>query len=1036
MTTFLDAPPPRWRTIPAHRPFLEDLAAGIWRTLSPLGPGALAEAIVLLPTRRAAHALGEAFLKAAGTRAVILPQIRALGDLDEGEPPFEPGDLTLDLPPAISPTRRRFELAGLVAAHDEALGRRVDAAGALQLADALAQFLDACQIEETGDPAAIAALVEGELARHWQVSAAFLEVATSVWPQRLEALGMMDVAARRVALTRRLTARWRDHPPTDVIIAAGSTGSAPATADLLAAIGQAPRGCVVLPGLDLDLAEAAWAEVGEQHPQGSLKRLLERSGLERRGVALWDPLAGTEAGGRWRRRLINEALRPPDRTADWLTVIADLRAESRPADQDPMAEGLKGLSLVTARTEEEAACVAALLLREALEVPARTAALITADQALARRVSARLTRWGITADSSAGQPLASMPAAVLAGLAARLARDPGDPVTLLAILKHPLTRLGWAAPARRRAARALERHGLRGPRPEGWAALGTRLSKALAAEQDKEQHREQHREPPSRAVIDALGDAIRLADCLRAALAHAQAPFAAGDDAEPAEAARALVITLEALGEGAEGGPGGLWAGEGGERLGALLSALMAESDALPRVTPDGFADLVDGLMTRETVYPEAPGHPRLKILGVLEARLLRADLLILAGLEEGAWPGGALSDPFLSRPMRERLGLPPPERRIGLSAHDFAQAACGPDVVLLQAERSEGAPTLASRWLWRLRALVDGANAEGHPVALNERPEVLGWARALDAPLADSPPALRTAQRPRPTPPLAARPRRLAVTAVERWVRDPYGLYARAILRLRPLDLPDAPVEAMARGVAIHRAFERFAAEHPGDLGPGAEAAFAALLLEELRGAGMPAPRMAREEALAAGAATWAVDFERRRRPGVRLLKVETTGEITFPAPGGPFTLFAKADRIEARTGQADILDIKTGAAPSNKQVAEGLSPQLTLTGAILAGGGFADLGPMTPGELIYVRVSGGRTPGREEARGAGDTPEMSRQALEGLKRRVALFDNPATPYRSWARPQFIGVQGEDYDHLARLWEWYVVGEGGEDGE
>ncbi|MDB5482533.1 MAG: hypothetical protein JWO83_3586, partial [Caulobacteraceae bacterium] len=253
MSGFLGAAAPRWFTIPAHRPFLEDLAKGIWRALSPLGPEALAEAVVLLPTRRAARSLAEAFLKAADRRAVLLPQIRALGDLDEGEPPFEAGDIALDLPPAISPVRRRFELAGLVVEHEDLLERRLDAGTALDLADALAAFLDAWQIEECEDPNAVAALVEGELARHWMVSAAFLEVATTAWPRKLEALGLMDVAARRVALTRRLAERWADRPPLDVMVAAGSTGSAPATADLLAAIARAPRGAVVLPGLDTDL---------------------------------------------------------------------------------------------------------------------------------------------------------------------------------------------------------------------------------------------------------------------------------------------------------------------------------------------------------------------------------------------------------------------------------------------------------------------------------------------------------------------------------------------------------------------------------------------------------------------------------------------------------------------------------------------------------------------------------------------------------------------------------------------------------------
>jgi ATP-dependent helicase/nuclease subunit B len=1031
---FLDGPPgeetggPRWFNIPAQRPFLADLARGLLQGLAPRGPGALAEAVVLLPTRRAARDLAQAFLAASGGAAMLLPQVRALGDLDEGEPPFEAGDLVLDLPPAISPAHRRLELAGLVAAHGELLERRLDARSALELADALAAFLDAWQIEERDDPDAVDALVEGDLARHWLISAAFLKIATRAWPRRLDELGMMDVAARRVVLTRRLAERWRNRPPDHVMVAAGSTGSAPATADLLAAIAAAPLGAVVLPGLDADLAQSAWREVGEAHPQGTMKRLLERAGLDRGAVRTWPASAVVDAAGRWRRRLINEALRPPDATADWLAQIAALRAEAgqrapAAAASDPIAQGLAGLTVITARTEEEAASAVALLLRETLETPGATAALVTPDDDLSRRVRARLTRWNIEADSSSGRPLSGAPAAVLAALLAHATAEPDegpDPVRLLAILKHPLARLGLAPSDLETARRALERHGLRGPRPDGWAALTARLQTALDRSRTEA-------EPPA-PRIGGLQAAIALAERARGVLAGVAGPWA-DDVAAPAAAALALTRGLEALASGPAGGLGELWAGQAGEALGVVLAGLMEDGDVLPPVTRAGFADLLDGLLSRERVRPGGASHPRLRSLGVLEARMLRPDRLILAGLEEGVWPQAPPIDPFLSRPMRERLGLPPPERRIGLSAHDFAQAACAPEVVLVSCERRGGSPAVASRWLWRLRALAAGAGLE-----LPGRPEVLEWARALDAPLADPPPSLRTALRPAPTPPVAARPRRLSVTAVERWVRDPYALYAREILRLRPLDRPDEPVEARARGIAIHAAFERFSHEHPGELPPDPEAVFAALLREELRAAGMPAARMAREQALAANVAPWVIDFERRRRPGARLL-TEAEGRMTFAAPAGEFTLTAKADRIEARGAVGDILDFKTGQAPSRRQVRSGVSPQLTLTGAILADGGFAEIGALTPGELLYVRVSGGRVPGTEEPRSDGDAAGLAARTLEGLKRRVARFDHPATPYLSWAMPQFIGRYGGDYDHLARLWEWHVLGDGWSEG-
>ncbi len=503
----------------------------------------------------------------------------------------------------------------------------------------------------------------------------------------------------------------------------------------------------------------------------------------------------------------------------------------------------------------------------------------------------------------------------------------------------------------------------------------------------------------------------------RAAEVLAQ-PFAAGA-ARPAAAAAALAEAIELLARGEDGELGELWGGLAGEAAAALIAGLIEESEGLPDVGPAGFVELVDQLLAREVVRGGGASHPRLRILGAIEARLVQADLLILAGLEEGVWPQGAPIDPFLSRPMRAALGLPPPERRIGLAAHDFAQGASAAEVVLISSERREGAPAVASRWLWRLETLVKGAG-----LALPTRPALIEHARALDAPERFAP-----AGRPKPRPPVAVRPRKLPVTGVERWIRDPYAIYARYILGLRKLDRPGEPVEAMARGTAVHAAFERFATEHPGELTDGAEAAFAGILMECLADAGVPLPRLAREQALANNVAPWVVRFERKRRAGAQLI-IEQEGTHSFDAPAGQFTVTAKADRIELRGRVADVLDFKTGQAPSAKQVQSGLSPQLTLTAAILRNGGFAEVGPVEPGELTYVRVSGGRIPGREETRAwPGESADLAERALDGLMRRVAAFDEESTPYIAWAAPQFIGRYGGDYDHLGRLWEWGVIG-------
>ncbi|MES2835060.1 MAG: double-strand break repair protein AddB [Pseudomonadota bacterium] len=1001
---------PRWRTIPAHRPFLSDLAAGVLDWLGDAPPETLSDAVILVPNRRAARAFTGALSELAQGRPLLLPQVRPLGDLEEDEAPFAPGELGLDLPPAIAPLTRRFEMARMIV---ERFDDGLSPMAALGMADALGAFLDSCQLEEIEDLDRIDALVEGDLAEHWLKSAEFLGLAARAWPERLAELGLVDPAWRRAKLLRLLADRWAESPPQHPVIAAGSTGTAPAAADVLAAVARAPLGCIVIPGLDTRMAETVWDQVDWQHPQHALKRLLARAGIDRSAVAPWfmPPIpAKTAARARARQRLIDETLRPAEATDDWRAEIGRIRAEAAGAGEaaDPIAEGLEGLSVLAVRAEEEAAAAIALMMRETLETPGRTCALVTPDLALGRRVEARLARWGIVPDSSAGAPLSRMPAGVLLDLCARWMAEPMKPQTMLALLKHPLVRLDDVA-----ARDALEEHALRGPRPRDWAKIRERLYKA--AQPDG-----RGRVPPEWKT-DRLASARALTDRL-----EGLAPGALFTPTAPLDAAaRTLVELAEALcGQS-------LWAGRDGEAAAALMSGLIAGGVALGDLDRRAFAELVSTLLKEETVRTGSATHPSLRILGAVEARLVRADRMILAGLEEGVWPNAALTDPFLSRGQRKTLGLPPPERRLGQTAQDFVQAACADEAILVHCERRGGQPAVKSRWLWRLDMLTRGADTKDAPVQVRAPDGVAALTAALDAPTGPA----RLAKRPAPRPPVERRPRSLYVTRIERWVRDPYAIHARHILGLEEMDRPGASQEAMARGNAVHKAIERATVAWPDALPDDCAEQLEALLLEELGHHGFEEAAMAREAPLARNCAVWLADFERQRRArGVELL-VEQKGAMTFDAPAGPFTVKAFADRIELSAHGGAVMDFKTGAAPSAKQVKAGFAPQLTLTGAILAAGGFPETrGPVEPDELTYVRVVGRTTPGEAVVRAAGaEAAALSQAALEGLKARVARFDEVETAYVSWAAPQFMGSFGGGYDHLARVWEWHVIGADGE---
>ncbi|MFC0633746.1 double-strand break repair protein AddB [Brevundimonas balnearis] len=995
---------PRWWAIQAHRPFLKDLAAGLLDWLGPEAPERLSDALVLLPNRRAARAFSDA-LAEVSDHPVLLPQVRPLGDLEADEPPFAPGSLELDLAPPLDGLTRRFELATLAA---RLTGRTESPMRALAMGDALGRFLDAIYLEEVERPERVIDLVEADLADHWRTAASLLGGALELWPRRLEELGASDPARRRATLLRRLAAQWDERPPEHPVIAAGSTGTLPAAAAVLGAVAEAPQGAVVLPGLDLELPDDVWDRIEDQHPQAALKALLDGRGVTRAEVRAW-PSPETSRRGGARQRLLNGALRPADATDAWQGALKAWRSEEAGTGRDPVAEGLAGLSLMTLRTEDEAAAAIAVKMRETLETPGLTCALVTPDLELSRRVEARLARWGVRPDVSAGTPLDLTPVGRLVETAARWIAEPMSPHLLLAALKSPLTALP-GEPEALAGLEALEEAALRQAPPRDAADLMKRLVKARGPDR--------RGAPPPDWKLARLASAERLVRAVEAMLDRAGARFT--PEASADDAARALVELVETLAGEA------VWSGADGEAAAGLLTRLIEAGGALGRVARADLPELVRDLFAAEPIRTGGATHPRLRILGAIEARLVRADRMILAGLEEGVWPAGAQVDPFLSRAMRRTLGLPSPERRLGQTAQDFVQAAAAPDVTLVHVERRGGQPTIRSRWLWRLDMMARGAGAG---IARDEATAAL--ARALDAPTA--PPKL--APRPEPRPPVERRPNSLYVTAVERWVRDPYHIYARYILNLPAMLRPGQSLEAAARGNAIHEAVDRLTREHPDELPPGCAAVLAGWMRDGLIEAGFPAAGLAREGLLADACARWLVDFEARRRRAGTLIRSEVKGELEITAGGAPFTIKARADRIEVADGVADIIDFKTGMAPSRKQVATGFSPQLTLAGAIVAAGGFEGVPAARPGALTYVRLTGRGEAGEEIDVGAPTktdartAEELSAEALEGLRRRVEVYRNPATPYPSWTAPQFAKGLDGDYDVLARVWEWSVVG-------
>ncbi len=777
----------------------------------PADPMALARATIYVPTRRAARTLRSLLVERSPVKSAILPVIRPLGDVDEDAAMFDMGsDALFDLAPPISATERLLLLARLVRPWRERLPDHVRSlfgneeiaipattADAIWLARDLASLMDQVETEASGW-SSLANIVSEDLPNWWQVTLDFLGIVTGLWPDILTERHRSNPAAHRNRLIELEAERLVRNPPPGPVIAAGSTGSIPATAKLLASIASLSQGAVVLPGLDRDMDAASWevlANIADNpsifgHPQYGLRKLLSELGVLRGDVI---PLGNVSPQKRAREHLLAEAMRPADTSEAW--SIIDRKS-------DPFSTAIAPVALVEAVNEREEALSVAIALRDAIDKPGKTAALITADRDLARRVSTELARFNIAADDSGGRALRETQAATLMRLTMEAVFNPGDPVALLALLKHPLTRIGLERSVVRQAAETIELVALRGG--TGRASLS-----GLAAFFEKRlgEGSSAPFEPVwLRQITVAQIEAARAA-C--GALSRCMEPLIAfAGKAEPvqmAEIVHASVACLENLARDDKGDIAALYTGAAGEQFAAFLRNLVSADSGLDFL-PSEWPGMIEALMSGEVVKPKAGAHPRLFIWGALEARLQTVDTVIIGGLNEGSWPGKTRNDPFMSRPMKSIINLEPPERRTGLAAHDF-QMAMGMDrVILTRSQRSANAPTVASRWLQRLETVL------GQPAAAELRArgaKYLNWARQIDHAADED-----FVKRPEPRPPLEARPKHFSVTEIETLRRDPYAIFARRILRLRPIDPLIRDPDVAERGSLFHDILAHFTEE------------------------------------------------------------------------------------------------------------------------------------------------------------------------------------------------------------------------------
>ncbi len=1000
---------PKVYSIAAHRGFADALVAGLVPRYAQPDMG-LARLTLLVPSSRAARTISEAFVRhtgEAGKAGLLMPRMVAVGDLDLDE---ALGALLAplgasDLPPAVEPTRRWLELARLVEMELRDLGKpALPGAARLRLAREISRAMDRLLVEEKTPEDLMSEDVLGmlgDLSGHWQNSIRLFARVQARWLARLAELGEVDAATRRNLLFERARKGWREAPPEEPIVAAGVTSASPALARMLRAIADLPQGAVILPDLDLAMEETAWEELGRAgaapepggtvfgradaltHPQYHLKLLLERMGLAREEVRPWHR-RGLSAAEPARSRAISSLFLPPQASKSWVTLGAEKRQ-------------LPGLRTLTSATSEEEAQAIALLVREALEVPGKRAAVISADRSLARRVVQHLARWNISADDTAGRPLSLTPAGRLFAQIARLAGEGAEPVSLVAALSHPLVGSGdgqarseWLAHLRR-----FERQ-LRGPAP------ATGLAPLRQAANDT-----------SSAQVTAWWEAVEadLAPVLNLP-----------DDTHLAEALDRVSAACEALAGEA------VWAREDGRALARMVEDMRYHAgECATRIARADLAGVLRDAMDEIAVRPPYGGHPRVAVYGLLESRMARADLVICAGLNEGTWPQTLSPDSLLAPGVLRALGVPGSEFRIGLAAHDLAGAMGAPEVVLSRAQRDQEGPTRPSRFLLRVEALLGEDQAAKHRDT--RTPALLP--RIDRAP----PPVENAYPRPAPNPSPQLRRVSISATALDRLLGDPYQFYAQKILGLRPLDplAADPFSDPALRGTLVHAILDGWHKARVTDpalpLIPYAHEALAASNPHPLLW-GLWRPRIM---AALARFENW---INLAAEDGRTVALTESWGAMTYLG----VRVFGQADRIDhLPDGTLAIVDYKTGSAPSKKETAAGYRLQLGVLGLIARHGGFranreapaetALRAQASVFEYWSLRKKGEEfgeisVPMKLSARETGLEPDEFLPLHEAkLTEAIERYILGTAPFVAKENPDYPGYS--DYDQLMRLEEW-----------
>ena len=925
----------------------------------------LSKVLILLPNRRAQRSLSDAFVKLKGMSPTLLPQMRAIGDINEDEIMLSGQGAQEDfvnLLPVIEPQERTMLFMRLIMSRYKDFGlEKISLSQACSLALELGGLIDTAQMHGL-DWDNLQKLAPDEYAEHWQETLKFLSIITKYWPSILAEREVVDAGERKNKLIGIQSKIWQEQKPLQRIIIAGTTAVSPAMKNLVKVVMELKNGEVWLAGADRDLDKESFELIDETHPQYEIKQLLDFLGLAREDV-----IEITKPVNKPREKLISEVMRPASTSDKWLD-LKDVISE----------KAFDGLRVVESDDLRCEAISIALMMRSSLEEKEKSIALVTPDRNLARRVACELKRWNIDVDDSAGVPLSLTSWGIFVRLCASVATQGGiTKEKILALMKHKKFALGQ-------------------DKSEVESDVSS-LDKFLWRNEIKDEKAENL----LAKFYEKISDFTKYMQFEKAPLK---------------EILREHILFAEGLAcNGSQSGSELLWMNEDGQAGAEFMAGFMAKADILGEIETREYLHLLETMMSSIMVRSKRKSHSRIRILGPMEARLNHYDEVILGSCNEGVWPASPKADPWMSRPMKKDFGFESPEKQIGVLALDFANLMGAKKVSITRAKTNGGAPTIKSRWLMRLETIIQamGLNKD----YLNSD-EVINISQLLD-----KEEGYYKMEPPCPKPPVEARPRRMSASAFEKLLRDPYGVYAEYILKLKPLESLNKEEDMRAFGNLIHNILEDFNKKYPTKfpdealeilIEKGKEAFARSNFKKEKLSFWLPKMEKMME---------WVVAEERDYRSNVKEVVNEVWGSYCLDGlPGGDFEVFARADRIDKLVdGNVNIIDYKTGSARKKGEVKKGYAPQLPIEGLIAKKGGFDNIEKAGVSALMYWKLGDSKICIDE------DVDTILQNTEDHIREVVNLFDFETTGYLSRPNPKNV-LEYSDYEHLARVKEWSIV--------